>query len=233
MASSSDASATTERSDNRYDCKPSTSRTAMALESDINAPAVDMPELMPLDAECDDGHDEMDSIENEKCSNKLDDDPGIQSLMEISLPSPIPIASPNDECMCCALQSHPQIIPFRLTIIFSIADFNEDNVSSQPPMSPMGILRESPSPNDAKWFEENMHDFSLSSFLGHLDATCDQNAAVAAVASAAAARRCRSPNRCVSSNCDPIYSNLSTKRVLLFFFFFVLFADGQQQFVNN
>lgn len=79
-------------------------------------------------------------------------------------------------------------------------DFNEDNVSSQPPMSPMGILRESPSPNDAKWFEENMHDFSLSSFLGHLDAACDQNAAVAAAASAAAARRCRSPNRCVSSN---------------------------------
>lgn len=67
-------------------------------------------------------------------------------------------------------------------------------------MSPMGILRESPSPNDAKWFEENMHDFSLSSFLGHLDAACDQNAAVAAAASAAAARRCRSPNRCVSSN---------------------------------
>lgn len=42
-------------------------------------------------------------------------------------------------------------------------------------MSPMGILRESPSPADAKWFEENMNDFSLSSFLGHLDSTCDQN----------------------------------------------------------
>lgn len=67
-------------------------------------------------------------------------------------------------------------------------------------MSPMGILRESPSPSDGKWFEENMHDFSLSSFLGHLDAACDQNAAVAAAATAVAAKRCRSPNRCVSSN---------------------------------
>lgn len=94
-------------------------------------------------------------------------------------------------------------------------------------MSPMGILRESPSPNDAKWFEENMHDFSLSSFLGHLDAACDQNVAVAAAASAAAARRCRSPNRCVSSNSKFISCNFPTK----FGFSFLSRsrpADGQQ-----
>lgn len=68
-----------------------------------------------------------------------------------------------------------------------VADFEEDSLT---PMSPMGILRESPSPNDAKWME----DFSLSSFLGHLDGPCDQSATVAAVAAA----RCRSPNRSVS-----------------------------------
>lgn len=82
-------------------------------------------------------------------------------------------------------------------------------------MSPMGILRESPSPNDAKWFEENMHDFSLSSFLGHLDAACDQNAAVAAAASVVANRRCRSPNRCVSSNTNP-FNDISILNIIFF-----------------
>lgn len=51
----------------------------------------------------------------------------------------------------------------------------------------MRILRESPVPADSKWFEENMNDFSLSSFLGHLEANCDQSNS----------RRSRSP-RCVS-----------------------------------
>lgn len=47
-------------------------------------------------------------------------------------------------------------------------------MNATPPMSPMTILHEAPS--DPKWFEENMADFSLSSFLGHLDsAVCDSN----------------------------------------------------------
>lgn len=50
-----------------------------------------------------------------------------------------------------------------------------DGIDSQPPVSPMRILRESPVPCDSKWFEENMNDFSLSSFLGHLEANCDQS----------------------------------------------------------
>lgn len=52
-------------------------------------------------------------------------------------------------------------------------------------MSPMTILRQSPT--DPKWFEDNVNDFSLSSFLGQLDSTCD------------AEKRRKSPNRDVSS----------------------------------
>lgn len=63
-----------------------------------------------------------------------------------------------------------------------------DGVDSQPPVSPIGILRESPVPADSKWFEENMNDFSLSSFLGQLEANCEQ----------VNGRRSRSP-RCVST----------------------------------
>lgn len=48
---------------------------------------------------------------------------------------------------------------------FVAEDFN---YNSNPPMSPMTILRQSPT--DPKWFEENVNEFSLSSFLGHLDA---------------------------------------------------------------
>lgn len=64
------------------------------------------------------------------------------------------------------------------------ADF-EDN--SQPSISPMGILSESPVPSASKWFEENLNDFSLSSFLGHLESNCDGRRS-----------RSRSPNRVVS-----------------------------------
>lgn len=51
-------------------------------------------------------------------------------------------------------------------------------------MSPMTILRQSPT--DPKWFEDNVNDFSLSSFLGQLDSTCDAD------------KRKKSPNRDVS-----------------------------------
>lgn len=70
-------------------------------------------------------------------------------------------------------------------------DFVDGN--SQPPVSPIGILRESPVPSATKWFEENMNDFSLSSFLGHLDSNCELNN-----------RRSdsRSPNRCVRNRID-------------------------------
>lgn len=51
-------------------------------------------------------------------------------------------------------------------------------------MSPMTILRQSPT--DPKWFEDNVNDFSLSSFLGQLDSTCD------------AEKRRKSPGRDVS-----------------------------------
>lgn len=216
----------------RYNWKPSTSRTATAVSSDLHTAAVEMPQLLQMEPDCDDGPDETDSIESEKCNrdSKLDDDPGIQSLMEISLPSPIPIASSNDECLFAQGDISRDIfslIFYNFSPFFS--DFDEDIVSSQPPMSPIGILRESPSPNDAKWFEENMHDFLLSSFLGHLDAACDQNAAVGAAASAAAAKRCRSPNRCVSSNSNP-FAMISMLKAIVFP---ILLADGQQQFINN
>lgn len=62
-----------------------------------------------------------------------------------------------------------------------------DGIDSQPPISPMRILRESPVPTDSKWLDEHINDFSLSSFLGHLESNCD----------ASNSRRSRSP-RCVS-----------------------------------
>lgn len=43
----------------------------------------------------------IDEEENNRLRQRLDDDPGIQSLMEISLPSPIPIVSSTDECEFC------------------------------------------------------------------------------------------------------------------------------------
>lgn len=90
-----------------YDCEPSTSRMATAISSDAHSSAVDMPQLLQMESDCDDGTDETDSVEPEKCdrSSVLDDDPGIQSLMEISLPSPIPVASSNDECMLTQIDS--------------------------------------------------------------------------------------------------------------------------------
>lgn len=69
----------------------------------------------------------------------LEDDPGIKQLMEISLPSPAAL---------------------------NVLDDNE-TFSNIPPMSPMRLIRETST--DSKWLEENFSDFSLSSFLGHLD----------------------------------------------------------------
>lgn len=41
---------------------------------------------------------DSDEEENNRIRQRLNEDPGIQSLMEISLPSPIPIAHSSDEC---------------------------------------------------------------------------------------------------------------------------------------
>lgn len=49
--------------------------------------------------------------------------------------------------------------------------FSAEYNYSQPPMSPMTMLRQSPT--DPKWFDDNVNDFSLSSFLGHLETACD------------------------------------------------------------
>lgn len=127
----------------------------------------------------DDDANESDEEENNRMRQKINEDPGIQSLMEISLPSPIPIASP-DECKPFLSKNIKR--KQNLSILFP-TDFSD---GSQPPISPIRILRESPVPADAKWFEENMNDFSLSSFLGQLDSTIEQ------------ANNKRSPNRCVS-----------------------------------
>lgn len=125
LATSSDADDSMQSMENvkqiqPYDCKPSTSRTATATSSDVHSSAVDMPRLLPMESECDDGPDETDSNEDEKCdrSSELDNDPGIQSLMEISLPSPIPAASSNDECMQNRFRDH--FTHIRLNIISGI-----------------------------------------------------------------------------------------------------------------
>lgn len=100
-------------------------------------------------------------VENE---NSLSDDPGLKSLMEISLPSP-PVST-NHEGKCDSEY-------FAIFIIcFSFILCTEEFIySNNPPMSPMGIIRESPT--DPKWYEDNINDFSLSSFLGQLESTCD------------------------------------------------------------
>lgn len=42
--------------------------------------------------------DDIEEEENQRLHVRLDDDPGIRSLMELSLPSPLPLASSSDEC---------------------------------------------------------------------------------------------------------------------------------------
>lgn len=41
-------------------------------------------------------------------------------------------------------------------------------------MSPMTILHEQQSDTNQKWLDENFADFSLSSFLGHLDSAMSE-----------------------------------------------------------
>lgn len=147
----------------------STVATSTALDG--NSSSLDMSKLLEL-SESHNGNPDEKQLTDEE--NNCDDaqniinDPGIQSLLDISLSSPISISNRDDAC--------------------SYSDFTDSN--SQPSMSPMRILRELPSPADAKWFEENMHDFSLSSFLGHLEQQpSDQNI-----------RRIKSPSRNVNNN---------------------------------
>ncbi|XP_037050338.1 protein cramped isoform X2 [Bradysia coprophila] len=104
--------------------------------------------------------DESRSPEQPQKPAEVDDDPCIQSIMDLSLPSPM-----------------------------SNGNMDEYFSYNQPPMSPMTILRQSPT--DPKWFEDNVNDFSLSSFLGQLDSSCDAD------------KRRKSPNR------DADSSNLS------------------------
>ncbi|KAJ6637259.1 Protein cramped [Pseudolycoriella hygida] len=99
--------------------------------------------------------------EVQKATENVGDDACIQSIMDLSLPSPI-----------------------------SNGNMDEYFSYNNPPMSPMTILRQSPT--DPKWFEDNVNDFSLSSFLGHLDSTCE------------AEKRRKSPNN------DADSSNLSS-----------------------
>lgn len=154
------------------------------IDSGINKST---PEFFDCDADLIDSDEE----ENNRMRQRLNDDPGIQSLMEISLPSPMPIVHSADECkfdefslifhMLRAIFFKKKPFPFYKFTVYT------DGVESQPSISPMRILRESPVPADSKWFEDNINDFSLSSFLGHLEANCDQSNS----------RRSRSP-RCVS-----------------------------------
>lgn len=129
-----------------------------------------------------------DEEENRRFRERFNDDPGIRCLMDISLPSPLPMASTSHEC------KNRINIGFYWIIISFLCNFwllSIDYEDNQPP-SPMGILRESPSPSATKWFEENMSDFSLSSFLGHLDANYD-------------GRRSRSQSRSPSRGVSSIY----------------------------
>lgn len=52
-------------------------------------------------------------------------------------------------------------------------------------MSPMTMLRQSPA--DPRWFDENVNDFSLSSFLGQLDAAATSAASATSTIATASA----------------------------------------------
>lgn len=66
--------------------------TCDIIDSGINKST---PEFFTSDAELIDSDEE----ENNRIRQRFNDDPGIQSLMEISLPSPMPIVHSADECM--------------------------------------------------------------------------------------------------------------------------------------
>lgn len=66
--------------------------TCDIIDSEINKST---PEFFTSDAELIDSDEE----ENNRIRQRLNEDPGIQSLMEISLPSPIAIVHSADECM--------------------------------------------------------------------------------------------------------------------------------------
>lgn len=80
----------------------------------------------------------------------------------------------------------------------------------------MTMLRQSPT--DPRWFEENVNDFSLSSFLGQLDAAATSTSAAAtstlAAASATAATAAVSVARCAASGHDDLDATIETPRKL-------------------
>lgn len=98
----------------------------------------------------------------------LSEDPGIKSLLEISLPSPV--MTNHEGEFLVRWRNENKTVVYVADFLFLMLSIEEFVYSNHPPMSPMGIIRESPT--DPKWFEENLSDFSLSSFLGHLDSEC-------------------------------------------------------------
>lgn len=94
-------------------------------------------------------------------SSTEDDPANLESLMiDISLPSPAPTISNIDESKSDPISPNVYFSHFPSLSVFSY--------SNCPLMSPMTMLRQSPT--DPKWFDDNVNDFSLSSFLGHLEA---------------------------------------------------------------
>lgn len=102
-------------------------------------------------------------IQNE---DSLSDNLGIKSLMEISLP-PSPICTTTNDVdtfdgrLFCF---------FKLFLFTELYFFSAFFCGSEPP-SPMRLLRETGGENSSKWLDADTNDFSLSSFLGHLDAS--------------------------------------------------------------
>lgn len=78
------------------------------------------------------------------------------------------------------------------------------------------MLRQSPT--DPRWFEENVNDFSLSSFLGQLDAAASSTTAAAATstmaAASAAATAAASATRCAATGHDDLDATIETPRKL-------------------
>lgn len=102
VADSSHSAESLKPSDSFDSVKPSTSQRSQEVNVVVDMPQLDNEDDEPLSPTADDGSDEIDSIESETCTHlqrsQLDDDPGIQRLMEISNLSPIPVASSSDEC---------------------------------------------------------------------------------------------------------------------------------------
>lgn len=110
------------------------------------------------------------TIEPEVENNDSLDDLGIKTLMEISLPASSICGTTNDVDTFDGKFFFLNTKIFKFNLILIVGFF----CGSETP-SPMRLLRDTGGENSSKWLEANTNDFSLSSFLGHLEDVSEAN----------------------------------------------------------